>query len=94
MMNHHFHPLYLSTPGFWMRTIHWQPVIISDNWTNIPISQLFDFTNDSWCSRYAQFASLNFEEELELYDLLEMDAEGDNDPEARFDDTTQDILLG
>jgi hypothetical protein len=29
-----------------------------------------------------------------LYDLLEMDAEGDDDPEAGFDDTTEDILLG
>ena len=41
-----------------------------------------------------RFAALTFEEELELYDLLEMDAEGDDNPEAGFDDTTEDILLG
>lgn len=70
------------------------PVCISGDWRNIPISQLFNFTTDSWSSRYARFAALTFDEELELYDLLEMDAEGDDDPEARFDDTTQDILLG
>ena len=60
-------------------------------WTNIPIPHLFDFTTDSWSSRYTHFAVLTFEEELELYDLLEMDAEGDDDP--GFDDTTEDILL-
>jgi hypothetical protein len=68
--------------------------VVSENWTNIPISRLFNFTNDSWSSRYGRFAALTFEEELELYDLLEMDAEGDDDPEVRFDETTQDILLG
>ena len=67
------------------------PVVIS-GWKNIPISRL-NFSTDSWSTRYARFAALTFEEELELYDLLEMDVEGDNDPEVRFDDTTQDILL-
>ena len=65
-----------------------EPVFISGNWTNIPISRLFNFTTNSWSSRYARFAAITFEEELELYDLLEMDPEGDDDPDARFDDTT------
>ena len=68
------------------------PVVIS-GWKNIPISRLFKISTDSWSTRYARFTALTFEEELELYDLLEMDVEGDNDPEVRFDDTTQDILL-
>jgi len=71
-----------------------EPAVISKNWTSIPISQLFNFTTSSWSSRYARFAALTFEEELELYDLLELDAEGDEDPDAGFDDTTQNILLG
>ena len=71
-----------------------EPVVISEDWTSIPISSLFNFTTDSWSSRYARFAALTFEEEMELYDLLELDAESDNDPDAGFDDTTQDILLG
>jgi hypothetical protein len=70
-----------------------EPAVISENWTSIPISQLFDFTTHCWSSRYTRFAALTFEEELELYDLLELDAEGDDDPDAGFDDTTQDILL-
>ena len=52
------------------------PVVIS-GWKNIPISQLFNFSTDFFSRYYARFASLTFEEELELYDLLEMDAEGD-----------------
>jgi hypothetical protein len=72
-----------------------EPAVISEEWRSIPISQLFNFTTDLWSSRYARFAALTFEEELDLYDLLELDAEGDEVPdEARFDDTTQDILLG
>ena len=45
-----------------------EPVVTSEsgNWTNIPISRLFDFTTNSWSSRYARFAALTFEEELEL----------------------------
>lgn len=70
-----------------------EPAVISENWTSIPISQLFNFMTSSWSSRYARFAALTFEEELELYDLLELDAEGEKDPEAGFDDITQDILL-
>ena len=71
-----------------------KPVFISENWTNIRIANLFNFGSSHWSSRYACFAALTFEEELELYNLLEMDAEGDDDPEARFYDTTEDILLG
>jgi hypothetical protein len=69
-------------------------VFISENWTNITIANIFNFVSSHWSPRYARFAALTFEEELELYDLLEMDAEGDDDPEAGFDDTTEDILLG
>ena len=55
-------------------------------WTRIPISRLFNFTTDSWSSRYARFVALTFEEELELelYDLLEMDAEGHNPDDDNY----------
>ena len=73
-----------------------EPVVISEsgNWANIPISQLFNFKTNSWSSHYARFVALISKKELELYDLLEMDAEGHNNPKSRFDDATQDILLG
>ena len=87
------HVIFINVHQCWVNEDN-EPIVISDNWINIPISRLFNFASDSWSSWYARFAALTFEEELELYDLLEMDAEGDNDPEARFDDTTEDILLG
>ena len=60
--------------------------LISEDWISIPISRLFNFTNHSWSSRYARFAALTFEKELDLYDLLEMDSDaGNNDPNAIFD---------
>ena len=58
------------------------------------IANLFNFGSSHWSSCYAHFAALSFEEELELYNLLDMDAEGDDDPEAGFDETMEDILLG
>jgi hypothetical protein len=59
-------------------------------WTSIPISELFDFTNDAWTKRYEQFAHITFDEELALYDLLEEDADGELDPD--FGAVTEDIL--
>ena len=57
--------------------------------------ELFDFSNSLWSTRYSNFASMSFDEELELYDLLELDAVGEEDPETAdidLDGTTQDIL--
>ena len=68
---------------------------ITPNWQNRKISELFDFSNSLWSTRYSNFASMSFDEELELYDLLELDAVGEEDPETAdidLDGTTQDIL--
>jgi hypothetical protein len=53
----------------------------------IPLAELFDFTSDEWANRYDQYTRIGYDEEMtvELYDLLEMDAED-------LDDFTQDIL--
>lgn len=68
-----------------------QPVrAAATEWTSIPISELFDFTNDAWTKRYEQFAHITFDEELALYDLLEEDADGELDPD--FGAVTEDIL--
>ena len=64
-------------------------------WQNRKISELFDFGNPLWSSHYSNFASMSFEEELELYDLLELDAIGEEDQECAdidLDGTMQDIL--
>lgn len=46
-------------------------------------------------SPYSKFASMSVDEELELYDLLELDAVGEEDRECAdidLDGTTQDVL--
>lgn len=72
-----------------------ETVSLTLDWQNQKISELFDFTNTLWSSRYSRFASMSFNDELELYDLLELDANGEEDPECAdidLDGTTQDIL--
>jgi len=39
-------------------------------WKRLPVSQLFDFGSTHWSSRYAHFANITFEEELELLMLM------------------------
>jgi len=67
------------------------PISASSTWKRLPISQLFDFSSSHWSSRYAHFANITFEEELELYELLDLDADGELDTD--LDTTTQEVLL-
>ena len=54
------------------------------------LKDLFDFTIDEWAKKYNHYTKFGYDEELELYDLLEMDAGGEVDD---LDDFTQDILM-
>jgi hypothetical protein len=56
--------------------------------TNISIIR---FRLQPLSSRYAHFANITFDEELELYELLDLDADGELDTE--LDTTTQEVLL-
>ena len=40
------------------------------------------------------FANISFEDELDLYGLLEADADGEDDPDVGFHPSTEDILIG
>ena len=71
----------------------------SKTWTRIKFLTVVRFSSlvNShllWCSVWRK--AVRKDKELGLYALLEMDAEGDNDPDAGFGDTTstEDILLG
>jgi len=55
-----------------------------------PLADLFDFASDEWAKKYNRYTRIGYDEELELYDLLEMDVEGEIDD---LDDFTQDILM-
>lgn len=60
----------------------------------IPIQQLFDFNQVHWVDKYAKHPLRSFDEELALYELLDLDAQGEDDADVDVDDTTGDILHG
>lgn len=43
---------------------------------SIPIKDLFDFTKSYWVKAYSKLAMRGLQDELELYELLDLDAEG------------------
>jgi hypothetical protein len=45
--------------------------------TSIPIKNLFDFTQPYWVEAYEKLGMRGLQEELELCELLDLDAEGD-----------------
>ena len=53
---------------------------------SIPIKDLFDFTKSYWVEAYSKLAMRGLQDELELYELLDLDAEGDT-VENEADDT-------
>ena len=53
---------------------------------SIPIRDLFDFTQSYWVEVYDKLAMRGLQDELELYELLDLDADGDT-VENEADDT-------
>ena len=68
-----------------------EPVRISDTLPLMPLSILFDINSTHWATVYQSHVRYGYDEELALYELLELDADGEEDPE--FDDTIHDLLL-
>ena len=60
----------------------------------IPLEHLFDFTDSHWTTIYEKTARRSFDEELELYELLDMDAAGEEEADIDIDDSTADVMLG
>jgi hypothetical protein len=63
---------------------------------SVRIDQLFNFSADHWVSMYSKSPLRSFDEELELYKLLDLDAEGedDNDIQVNVDESMEQILIG
>ena len=55
--------------------------------------ELFNFTDLYWISQYERAAWHSFDEELELYELLDLDAEGEDQADIDVDDSTGEILI-
>jgi hypothetical protein len=60
----------------------------------IPLSTLFDFSNRTWSDILSRHAEHNFDEELALYELLDLDAAGEDDIDVELDETTTQTLIG
>lgn len=59
----------------------------------IPIQELFNFENLYWQSLIKATVTRTFDKELEFYDMLDLDADGE-DVEVEVDDATGEIVLG
>lgn len=60
----------------------------------IPISTLFDFSNKHWSDILSRHGDHNFDEELALYELLDLDAAGEDDVDVELDEITTQTLIG
>ena len=58
-----------------------------------PIHKLFDFTQKHWVDTFSKSAIRSFDEELELYELLDLDAVGEDDISNDLDEDTVEALL-
>jgi len=59
-----------------------------------PIKSLFDFSRSHWVDMYSKSSIRSFNEELQLYEMLDLDAEGEDNVDVDVDDNTEDILMG
>jgi len=70
-------------------------IMLGDETTDFAsISQLFDFSNNAWTNILTKHTQHSMEEELALYELLDLDAEGEDDVDVEFDETTEQVLIG
>lgn len=59
----------------------------------IPLGDLFDFSNDHWVKMYEGSARRSFDDELEMYELLDLDAAGEEEVDVDLDDSTGDLMM-
>lgn len=72
-----------------------KPAASSARWEWCTICMLFDFSRTRWKTPYSKTALRSFDKELKTYELLDLDAQGEDDDDAvNVDDVTGDILIG
>ncbi|KAJ7140750.1 hypothetical protein C8R44DRAFT_866446 [Mycena epipterygia] len=58
------------------------------------LSELFDYRNKHWANRFETSRGMSLDEEMELYELLDFDADGEAEEDAvDVDDITESILV-
>lgn len=64
-------------------------------WEPVSISKLFNFDAKHWADEYVKHIQYSFDEELALYELLDLDADGEEENEDdAVDDSMAEILTG
>ena len=61
---------------------------------SVKLVWLFNFTDSHWVQSYEKVVWHSFDEELELYKVLDMDVEGEEEANVDVDDSTGELLLG
>ena len=59
---------------------------------SITIANLFNFGNRDWIPQHERTASRSLDEELELYELVDLDAQGEEDVDVEMDNSLQSVL--
>ena len=59
----------------------------------VPISKLFDFYKGRWVSTHKQSASCSLSEELELIELLDLDAPREEDMDLEINPTLDSMFV-
>ena len=78
--------------AWWRRYFHVHPALLVNKGPQ-PIYKLFDFTRKHWVDAFNKSAMRSFDEELELYELLDLDAAGEDDIANDLDEDTAEALL-
>jgi hypothetical protein len=68
------------------------PSISMLTYRRISIQDLFDFSNSKWQALFALTVHHSFDAELAIYDLLDLDAAGDEDVDLNIDESTGEML--
>ncbi|KAJ7726704.1 hypothetical protein DFH07DRAFT_931007, partial [Mycena maculata] len=69
------------------------PLIHHHTFNPVLLSELFDYTNKHWVKHFETSRGMSLDQEMELYELLDFDAEGEaEDDTTDVDDITESIL--
>lgn len=72
-----------------------EPAAASAEWERCTILALFDFSRTHCKLLYSKTALRSFDVELQAYELLDLDAQGENDEDiVDVDDVTGDLFIG
>ncbi|KAJ6632431.1 hypothetical protein B0H10DRAFT_1938054 [Mycena sp. CBHHK59/15] len=70
------------------------PLIHHHTFKPVLLSELFDYTNKHWVKHFETSRGMSLDQEMELYELLDFDAEGEaEDDMVDVDDITESILV-